>query len=288
MVLVLLLTGCYDVDLLSIELKEDLSSGVTFVISPFATEEIRTKQDWSQSNSDSFFETIKQEFGKCGFAIQRNYRYDADGVSGSRNFSSLAELEQAVNCLSVTGSQSSPIQIKSPSKSEELLQNSYKLQVDLRSPHLLADSFLKNALQPLKELKILMPGKIDSISIENPSPTLSVKKSNTSPQTASFKVEQINLRGEALTNYFKRLKFDSSGVNLNSIEELKKAFQEQTAVNPNNFNEMQKYVDSKIPPFTSITLISSKPKVDIGIIVAIVIGLLTVIATVLPSFINKK
>ncbi|MBW4694625.1 MAG: hypothetical protein KME27_22985 [Lyngbya sp. HA4199-MV5] len=285
--LALLVSGCYDVDLLNIELKEDLSSNVTFIVSPLGSPEAR--KDWTQQQKDDFTKGISQEFEKCSFKVQRNLKYDSDGISGSQSFSALAELEQAINCLSFTGSQIAPIQIKLPEKLENLFQNTYKFQIDLRSPHMLAASGgYRELLQPLNELRILMPGKIAEVSIKNESPTVRITRTSNSSQSASFQVSRLNLKGKDLVNYYKLIGFDSSGVDVENLQETQKAFEKQTGVDVNDSKMLHAYIDSKIPPFTSIIISSNKAKVDIAIVVAIVGAILTAIATIIPTFISKK
>lgn len=285
--LALLVSGCYDVDLLNIELKEDLSSNVTFIVSPLGSPEIR--KDWTQQQKDDFTKGISQEFEKCSFKVQQNLKYDLDGISGSQSFSALAELEQAINCLSFTGSQIAPIQIRLPEKLENLFQNTYKFQIDLRSPHMLAASGgYRELLQPLNELRISMPGKIVEVNIKNESPTLRITKTSALPQSASFRVSKLDLKGKDLVNYYRLIGFDSSGVDIKNLQETQKAFENQTGVDVNDSKVLQAYIDSKIPPFTSIIINSNKAKVDIAIVVAIVGAILTAIATIIPVFISKK
>ena len=96
----LLISGCVEVDSFSIEVKEDLSSTINFIVSP-----PDTKLTGGNQGIGSFSEDVNSTFKKCGFKTQPNTKYNLEGISANQAYSSIFELEQSINCLINTSDQ---------------------------------------------------------------------------------------------------------------------------------------------------------------------------------------
>ena len=69
---------------------------------------------------------------------------------------------------------------------------------------------------------------------------------------------------------------------------MRKAFQNKTGLDPDNWQVSRKFFEGKIPTYATILVSSKKSKIGIELLVAFGIGLLTVIATLIPIFISKN
>jgi hypothetical protein len=274
----LLLSSCVEVDLLSIEVKEDLSSNVNFVVSPPGTE-----RTWGQQTKDSFSKHVNSAFEKCGFKTQSNLKYDTEGISANQVFSSVSELDQSINCLINTSDKDAPFRISVPAKSDNLIETTYKLKIDVRNPDLIFD---KGGSVP-KRIQVFLPGKMLDSNIENQVSTLKIRNSEATYQSIAFEINPAKLL-DSEDYLYKTTGIKLSDISPQNDEGLKEAFQKKTGLDPDNWKANRKFFEGRIPAYSTITVNSKKSKISIELLVAFGIGLLTAVVTLIPVFISKK
>lgn len=335
-----LLSGCYtdEVGLINIEVQDDLTTNVQIVVSPpdpvdseetsGETEEVpeiksdevpETGEGWQQrqeretaeaeaeaERKRQYFEDTKGEFESCGFAAQKNLRYDEAGVSGSQSFSSRIDLEQAFSCLSYVTEQSPPIELNYPRKTENLFQTKYELQLGVKNPNFIFgyDGFW-GTQKPVEEIRITLPGKIVGTEARNQSFNVSFNQRERELGIITLNVEEVDNEdsddAEVARALLDELDIDARGFDytrLNSEdeyevqlagEELIETIESQIGIDIDNDSEaFAEYVARKIPPYTTIVINSSQSKIDIGLTTAVVLGVLPFFISFLVFLYKKK
>jgi hypothetical protein len=302
---VLLLSGCVEIDLLSIEVNEDLSSNVQIVVSPPGTAEERSqkKEELSQTEEElslpaeePFLDKATEEFEKCGFEVLQNLRYDSEGVSGSQSFYSRTDFERAMNCLSYFSGQEPLVQVAYPTKSENLSRSTYKLRVDVKNADLY--TVYSDTDQLVKEVQVSLPGKIVRTKIENQIP-LSLLSAETTSELAIFQIKKLGT-AESVKETYELLGVDLSNVDALDIdlsnqeesgkffEEVSRALQEQ--LDPEIYQDTEsfsEYYASKVKPYTTIVIESTKSKIGIDTTTTIILGALPILGSVIVFFYSR-
>lgn len=185
---IVLLSGCNDeIHLINIEVKDDLSTNLQIVISPsepFPGSTTNSKKSLEEEKEEEkkYFEKNKKEFESCGFKVVKNLTYDSAGVSGSKSFSSRVDIEQAFSCLKQITGETPPIKVSYPTKTENLFQTNYEIELSVRNPNSIFaySMYLSRSSNDLikmyeyligvylvKEIRVTLPGRIVNENTEN-------------------------------------------------------------------------------------------------------------------------
>ena len=160
----LLLSGCYEVDFFSVELREDLSSTVQFIV--VAPE---------GANDPEYFKSAQEQLESCGFGIKENINSsDSLAFSGRQDFQTKTDLELAMRCNPITNSL---IKVYPPIVEEDIFGTTFQLQLEIRSN----DEWQA----PFREIRITLPGKIKAFR-ENSPANIRVNSSISGSGTAIF------------------------------------------------------------------------------------------------------
>jgi hypothetical protein len=309
---IILLSGCNDeVDLINIEVKDDLSTNVQIVVSPIdvnsdstSSPDVNTPTVDREKIKEEYFQKTKKEFESCDFEVQKNLRYDEAGVSGSQSFSSRTDLEQAFSCLSYVTGQNPPIELNYPTKSENLFQTNYELQIGVQNPDVFFGYDFLFDTKPVKDIRITLPGRIVDASTRNQTSNVLFNRAETESGIITFSIEEIEFAGsddERIKQFLEQLDIDISGFDYKRLvsqnqdevnqanQELALLVKEQIGIDIfNNPEAASEYVKTKIPPYTTIVINSRQSKIDINVVVTVALGILPFFISFLVFLYKKK
>lgn len=294
----LLLSSCYEVDLLSVDVKEDLSSDLQIVISPSGNDTERTEEE-----KENFFKEAKEELENCGFTVTKNLRYDSAGVSGIQSFSSRTRFNQSVDCLSYLGGDSRAFYMNYPTKGESMFETTYNLRIGLANKSSMDDGISN---QPVRRIQVSLPG-----DIKNPKFSSTPSDANIIGTEVTSKVVDLEVQGwedktlwtmneedwenleRGMIEYYTELGLDLSNVDIQDSEAIDRAFEEQLGISTEE--EMEQLVNSKFPPeeyeagptHTHVDITSAQSKIGVDTTLAAIFGFISLIGSVV-LFLKKR
>lgn len=164
-----LVTGCYEVDYLTIGINEDLTSSIEFLLVPPIDDE---------GTIDLFGESEIEDLESCGYkvenAISSNKR---PSLLAKRNFSTILDLNETFQCLGNPDQYKSSIFSVFADSSETWFnkKNQVKITILVAEP----DDFAFYIGFPLRRIRLFLPGKI----------------SFSTPQSRTIKIKETNYTG---------------------------------------------------------------------------------------------
>lgn len=171
--IIILLSGCYEIDFFSIELREDMSSTIQLIaVAPEGTDDPEN------------FQSYRKALEKCGFETKDNFHSSRRiAFSGRQDFQTKTDLELGMNCDLLTNF---AIKVHSPIVKEGILSKTFQLQLEI-----LANNPLMPFQFPFREIRITLPGKINT-SIENFPDHIQVTSSVSGTGTAILNFTNLN------------------------------------------------------------------------------------------------
>ncbi len=153
-----ILTGCYEVDYLTIDINEDFTSSVTFQIRPPFI---------PGKGSNEFAESDLNSLNSCGYEVESiDGKSINSGLRPSNSFNSILELNQTFDCLEKQG-YGVQIFLKLQADVEEtFLTKRYSIDIeipDYASAKEIKESIANNkkiSIPPHEKFRIFLPGKI--------------------------------------------------------------------------------------------------------------------------------
>lgn len=151
-----LLTGCFEFDYLSIEIEEDLSNTLQFVVT-------KVKDfDYQANPSYDFGIESFEQFEKCGFLVKETNGFNQQaGFLVKQEFKNLEELQLAINCTDML--ELFNIQVD---YDESFLAREYSINLQYPSASeedwQVKDGHKQIDFPAVKRIKMSLPGKISS------------------------------------------------------------------------------------------------------------------------------
>lgn len=305
LIFVILLSGCTDkIHLINIEVKDNLSTTVQIVISPSDSYSGSTTNSETNSEKEEYFQKNKKEFESCGFKVEKNLRYDDAGVSGSKSFSSRIDIEQAFSCLKNANQEFAPIKVSYPTKTENLFQTNYELELSVINPDIIFALSLNSSNQDngllkmyeyltdiflVKEIRVTLPGRIVNENTKNEYINIifNKKQTNSGIIHSVKKIKSTDSEDIGIKRVFEQLDIDTRGFDYKRLisenkDEASQAYQELAFIFKNqkgidiinNQEELSKYIRDEIPTYTTIVINSSKSKININQVITVTLGIL--------------
>lgn len=307
---IILLTGCEDeIHLINIDVKDDLSTNVQIVISPSeplpgSTTNSKKTFEEKEKEEKEYFEKNKKEFESCGFKVLKNLKYDRAGISGSKSFSSRVDIEQAFSCLKQITGDTPPIKVSYPTKTENLFQTNYEVELSVRNPDSIfalsmylsrnSNDLIKMyeyliGVYLVKEIRVTLPGRVVNESTKNEYVNLVFNKTQIKSGIIHSveKTKSTNNENIVIKRVFEQLDIDTRGFEHKKLisenkdevrlayQELALLFKEQKGIDIMNETEkLSEYIDNQIPKYTTIIINSNKSKINISLVTQISLGVL--------------